>query len=241
MIAQTADPRGTVRPAYVSRMFGRIAPRYDLMNTLMTFGQDRRWRHLTARTATGRGAGLALDLGTGSGELAFELASLGCRVVAMDFCQPMIVVARRKLDARNSALRVSLAAGDALELPFPDRTFDCLTAGFALRNLAGLTRGLQEMQRVLKPRGRLAVLELTPPTGKTARFLHRLYSHRVVPLLGTLVAGDSAAYSYLPQSVDRFPDAESLRQSMLEAGFHRVSYRKLGFGMVAIHLAEKKP
>ncbi|MDO8689746.1 MAG: ubiquinone/menaquinone biosynthesis methyltransferase [Dehalococcoidia bacterium] len=236
--AQATAAQGPTRSAFVSRMFGRIAPRYDLMNTLMTLGQDRRWRRLTARLAAGEGGGLALDIGAGSGELSLELAALGCRTVGMDFCRPMMDVARDKLESRKD-LKVYLAAADALDLPFADATFDCMTAGFALRNLADLGRGLREMHRTLKVGGRLAVLELTPPRSGVTSFLHGIYTHRIVPVLGTLVARDSAAYTYLPQSVDHFPDAEALCRVMLEAGFGKASYRKLGMGMVAIHVAEK--
>lgn len=234
-----AEAQGPARSLYVRCMFGRIAPRYDLMNTLMTLGRDRRWRRLTAMLAAPQPGGLALDLATGSGELALELASLGCRVVALDFCQPMMDLARQKVASRG-VVGVSLAAGDALRLPFSQSVFDSVTSGFALRNFADLGQTLEEIHRVLKPGGRLAALELTPPQDRAARFLYRLYLHRFVPLLGGLVAGDGAAYSYLPQSVDHFPHAEALRQAMLEAGFGRVSYRRLGLGMVAIHLAEKR-
>ena len=161
-------------------------------------------------------------------------------MVAMDFCQPMMHVARRKLASRSEA-RVFLAAGDALALPFTGETFDCIAAGFALRNFADLGQSLEEMHRVLRPGGWLAVLELSRPEGRAGRLIHGFYSHRFVPLLGRLVAGDAAAYAYLPASVDRFPDAEGLRRAMLKAGFGQVSYRRLGLGMVAIHVAEKRP
>ncbi len=238
--AEAAATHGPTRSAYVSRMFGRIAPRYDLMNTVMTMAQDRRWRRLTVRMASGPVGGLALDLGTGSGEMALELASLGCQVVAVDFCRPMVEVAHKKVSSRKG-VKISLAAADALDLPFPDNTFDCMTAGFALRNLADLGQGLKEMYRALKPGGKLAVLELTPPRAGIAKLLHGVYTHRIVPLLGRLVAGESAAYTYLPESVDHFPDVESLRRAMRKAGFGQVTYRRLGMGMVAIHLAEKVP
>lgn len=238
--AQAAAAGGPGRSRYVNRMFGRIAPRYDLMNSLMTLGRDRSWRRLTAILAAPEPGGLALDLGTGSGELALELANLGCRVVGLDSCLPMMEVARQKGASRDGG-RVCLAGGDALHLPFPETIFDCITAGFALRNLADLDQALREMYRVLKPRGRLAALELTPPKSRIAHLLHRVYAHRCVPLLGRVVGGGADAYTYLPQSVDHFPDAEALRQAMLKVGFVRVSYRRLALGMVAIHLAEKGP
>lgn len=235
-----AEAQGPARSLYVSRIFGRIAPRYDLMNTLMTLGRDRHWRYMTAMLAAVPQGGLALDLGTGSGGLALALASLGCRVVGVDFCQPMMQIARGKV-ASAAGARVSLAAGDALHLPFPQGTFDCITAGFALRNLADLGQGLVEAHRVLRSGGRLVSLELTPPRSRVSRWLHSLYAHRYVPLLGRMVAGDGDAYAYLPASVDSFPDSEALRQAMLEVGFERVSFRTLGLGMVAIHLALKRP
>lgn len=236
---KAAATHGPDKSAYVNRMFGRIAARYDLMNAVMTMGLDRRWRKRTARAAVSGAVGLALDLGTGSGDLALELAARGCRVIGVDFCQPMMKVAQQKIGAGNS-VRVALAAADALHLPFPDQTFDHMAAGFALRNFADLGLALREMFRVLKPGGRLAALELTPPQSLGGKLVHRFHTHLLIPTLGRLIAGDAEAYSYLPASVDHFPDARALCQMMLDAGFGRVSYRKFGLGTVAIHLAEKK-
>jgi demethylmenaquinone methyltransferase/2-methoxy-6-polyprenyl-1,4-benzoquinol methylase len=220
-------------------MFGRIARRYDLVNTIMTLGLDRRWRNLTAHLA-GAGPGiLALDVATGTGELALELARTGCRVIGLDYCSPMLALAKRKSSSVDAGA-VGLVAGDGLQLPFPDNCFECATTGFALRNFADLRQALAEIHRVLKPGGRVACLELTPPTGRGRRTLYRLYLHGYVPFLGKLLAGDGAAYSYLPHSVERFPTAQVLIKIMWEVGFREVKFLSLGLGMVAIHHGRKQ-
>lgn len=220
-------------------MFGRIVGRYDLMNTLMTGGMDRRWRGTAVRMSQPRGA-VALDVATGTGELALELARQGARrVVALDFCGPMLDSAARKTSALRPA--VHLVAGDALALPFADGSFDRVINGFLLRNLADLRLGLREMARVLKPGGLAVCLEITHPPSRLFGALFRPFFYRFVPMLGAAVAGDFRAYSYLPSSLTPFPDAPHLAEIMRESGFDRVSYRYLSFGAVAVHVGEKGP
>ncbi len=218
-------------------MFTRIAGRYDLMNSLMTGGRHHAWRRLTAAAVAGAPAGLALDLATGTGDLALAVraAAPGRVVVGADFSEAMLQRARAKLRARGEH-GVTLLAADALALPFADQTFACVTSAFLLRNLADLAAGLEEMRRVTRPGGLVAALEITRPgvPGWDAAF--GLYFNRLVPLIGAAVAGDRAAYTYLPQSVERFVTPRQLAQMMDKAGLHDVRYRRLALGTIAVHV-----
>jgi demethylmenaquinone methyltransferase/2-methoxy-6-polyprenyl-1,4-benzoquinol methylase len=217
-------------------MFGRIVPRYDLMNRLMTGGQDRAWRRQAAAAAGPRGA-LALDLATGTGDLALELRRQGARcVVAVDYCAPMLEAAAAKLE-RRSERGIKLVNGDALALPFRAGSFDCVTSGFLLRNVVDLDLCLREMHRILRPGGRVIALEITHPPPRSLGRLANRYFHALVPVLGGIIS-DAAAYRYLPASLAIFPDAEVLAEQFRAAGFANVTYRRLGFGTVAIHVGE---
>jgi demethylmenaquinone methyltransferase/2-methoxy-6-polyprenyl-1,4-benzoquinol methylase len=219
-------------------MFAAIVPRYDTINTLMTLGLDRRWRRETATMVNPRGR-VALDIATGTGELAFEIVRQGARIaVGADFCVEMLQAAERKASAAGVNGRVTFAAGDAIRLPFADATFDCIVNGFMLRNVANLPATFAELWRVLKPGGRIACLDLTPPRGPLRRFFG-LYIATVVPLLGILVGGNYGAYRYLHQSLSIHPDADRLCEIMRAAGFVEAGYRLAGFGTVAIHLGHK--
>jgi demethylmenaquinone methyltransferase / 2-methoxy-6-polyprenyl-1,4-benzoquinol methylase len=230
---------GSDRGDRVREMFGRIVPRYDLMNRLMTGGMDGRWRLMTARQARPQGA-LALDLATGTGDLALQLRALGARrVIAADYCAPMLEAAEVKLRERG-AFGIELIEADALALPFASDTFDCVTSGFLLRNVADLPRALAEMYRVLRPGGRAVSLELThmPPSPIAAAF--GSYFQHVVPWIGGKISGDPMAYTYLPASVRAFPTAARLSQLFREAGFQTVSHQLVGVGTVAIHTATRE-
>ncbi len=233
-----ADPS---RPITIARMFGRIAARYDLLNTLMTFGLDASWRRRAVAAAQLPPDGYALDVGTGTGALAIALAAAmpRGRVVGVDFAPPMLARAPRRAAAAGLAARVRFVLADALRLPFPNETFDCVASAFTVRNVADLRWAFAEQARVLRPGGRLVCLELTPPTQPLFRRLFRLYFHRWVPLLGALVAGDVSAYTYLPQSVDRFPAPAALAAIIQDAGFVRVRYALLGLGTVTLHVGER--
>lgn len=222
---------------YVDAMFARIARRYDLLNAIMTFGRHATWRRATVDFAVRPSARLALDVAAGTGDLAVALAQSIPRptVVAVDFCASMLEVAAQKVDSLPPDVRVCLVAGDALHLPLPDATFDCATMGFGLRNVSDVPRALAEIRRVLRPGGRFANLELTPLPGGLRAAVFRAYFNRFVPLLGAAVAGDLAAYQYLPRSLQGFPTAEQLAGLMRDAGFGTVSYRRLAGGTVAIH------
>jgi demethylmenaquinone methyltransferase/2-methoxy-6-polyprenyl-1,4-benzoquinol methylase len=217
----------TLAPDAVRTMFDRIAPVYDVMNRLMTGGLDVRWRRLAARAVVRPGDDV-LDAACGTGDLALADARAGAaHVTGVDFSEQMLVRARRKAPA------FEWVQGDLLELPFGDATFDAATVGFGIRNVSDLELALRELRRVLRPGGRLAILEITRARGVLRPFFS-LWFDRVVPLLGKMLPG-GAAYSYLPASVRRFPAAEELAELMGGAGFGDVSFRLLGGSIVALH------
>ena len=217
---------GRLAPDAVRTMFDRIAPVYDAMNHVMTAGLDRRWRAETARTVVSPGDRV-LDSCCGTGDLAIACLRAGGRVTGLDFSERMLDRARRKSD------EVEWVEGDALALPFAEGSFDAATVGFGVRNLEDLGKGLGELRRVLRPRGRLAILEITTPRGLLRPF-YKLWFEGLVPLAGKLLPGGSA-YTYLPASVRRFPEAKELAELMDSAGFEHVRYRFFAGGIVALH------
>jgi demethylmenaquinone methyltransferase/2-methoxy-6-polyprenyl-1,4-benzoquinol methylase len=221
----------------VRAMFTRIAGRYDLMNSLMTGGRHHAWRRVATAAVAQAPAGPALDLATGTGDLAFALRAADARrfVVGADFSEAMLRHADVKRRARGER-GVALLAADALALPFADRTFACVVSAFLLRNLADLAGGLAEMRRVTCPGGLVAALEITRPGVRGWDAMFGLYFNRVVPLIGAAVARDRAAYTYLPQSVERFVTPPQLAELMERAGLRNVRYRRLGLGTIAIHV-----
>lgn len=224
-------------------MFGRIAHRYDLMNRLMSLGMDQGWRRAVADAARLPADGRALDVGTGTGRLALALAErLGPRgrVAAADFAEPMVRAGRPVVRAHPAGYRVQLLVADALRLPFAGERFDTVTSAFVVRNLADVEAGLHEQARVLRSGGRVVVLEITPGPPGLLRPLFRVYFRQLVPLVGGLVAGDRAAYTYLPESAAHFLEPERLAGALQAAGFTEVSVRRLAFGSVAITAGTKR-
>ena len=216
-------------------MFDRIAGRYDVMNSLMSAGLHHRWRRLAADIAQVDRGNVALDACCGTGDFAIELkrrVGPSGRVVGLDFSEAMLEQARAK--SRRVGISVEYIQGNALELPFEDRTFDVVTVGFGVRNLVDLRAGLAELARVLRLGGRLVVLEITTPNRAPLSWFYAVWFDRLVPLLGTL-AGHRDAYAYLPSSVRGFPPAPELAGLMEEVGLEDVSYRLLAGGIVAIH------
>ncbi len=236
-----AGLKGPEKQRYVSEMFARISGHYDLMNTLMTGGLHLRWKEKTARLTTGGLTGQALDVATGTGDLAFSLAR--CRgidgAVGVDVLPEMVSLAQLKAEGKQMAQDVTFVLGDAHALPFPNDSFACATAGFSLRNMSDLDLALAEMVRVVRPGGRVSTLELTPMRPGGISSLMRIYTQGLVPILGKLIARDRAAYTYLPQSVDHFLEAGTLAERFQRAGLTGVSYRRLGFGAVTLHWGEK--
>ena len=219
-------------------MFDRIAGRYDLLNTIMSARMHHRWRARTVELVDPPRGGRALDVCCGTGDLALELKRrMGPdgEVTGIDFSEQMLELAREK--SNRQGLDISYVAGNALELPYPDSSFDVATVGFGVRNLVDLERGVGEMARVVVPGGRVAILEITAPTRPPLSWFYSIWFFRIVPLLGVLTR-DRQAYSYLPDSVRRFPPASALAELMARSGLRNVRYRLLAGGIVAIHVGE---
>ncbi len=217
---------GTLPADGVRAMFDRIAPVYDAMNRVMTAGLDQTWRRLAAQAAV-RPGDRVLDACCGTGDLALACEREGGVVCGLDFSERMLEQARRKSSS------IDWVQGDMLALPFGDESFEAATVGFGVRNVDGLERGLGELRRVLRPGGRLAILEITQPRGVLRPFFGVWFDH-VVPALGRVLPG-GRAYTYLPASVRRFPDAEALVALLEQAGFTDVRFRLLGGSIVALH------
>jgi demethylmenaquinone methyltransferase/2-methoxy-6-polyprenyl-1,4-benzoquinol methylase len=219
---------GTLEPDGVRRMFDRIAPVYDVMNRVMTAGLDRRWRRHAVEAVVQPGSRV-LDACCGTGDLAVEAEREGGIVTGLDFSGEMLVRARRK------SATIEWVQGDLLALPYGDGSFDAATVGFGVRNVADLRVALLELRRVLRPGGRLAILEITRPRGPLKPFFS-LWFDRIVPLLGRVLPGGKA-YTYLPASVRRFPGAEGLAALIEETGFGDARFRLFGGSIVALHTA----
>ena len=222
---------GTLPPERVRSMFDRIAPVYDAMNRVMTAGLDQRWRRTTVEAVV-RPGDRVLDACCGTGDLAVAALRAGATVTGLDFSERMLERARRK------SAEIEWVQGDAEQLPFEDASFDAATVGFGVRNLADLERGLAELRRVLRPGGRVAILEITRPSGLLAPF-YRLWFDGFVPLLGKALPGGSA-YTYLPASVRRFPGPAELAGLLRGAGFDDVRWRTFAGGIVALHIGVAK-
>ena len=243
----SVDPRG---PAAVDKsggrvrgMFAEIAPRYDLVNRMLSGGIDVWWRHVTVNRAPPPAAGAVLDVCTGTGDLALAYARKagpGVRIVGSDFCRPMLDRGVEK--SRRTGLPVEWVEADAQELPFPASSFDVVTVAFGLRNIADTARGLAEMARVCRPGGKLAILEFSLPRNAAVRGFYLWYFRNVLPRLGNAVARNSSdAYTYLNESVEQFPSGEALATVVRQAGFSSVDVRPLTFGIATLYVATKGP
>ncbi len=230
----------------VREMFGRIAPRYDLLNHVLSLQLDRVWRRLVARrfrSVLQREGAQVLDLCCGTGDLTAALArGAKARIIGTDFAHPMLVRAASKYSATRKykgAIAPAFAEADALALPFAGNSFDLVAAAFGFRNLANYQNGLREMYRVLRTGGELGILEFGEPRGRVFRALYRFYFTTILPSLGGAISGDRAAYNYLPTSVAKFPSPEALVALIQEAGFINVSFERWSGGIVTLHRARR--
>ncbi len=226
---------------WVRGMFGRIAPRYDLLNHLLSMNIDRYWRARTVKRVAAileKPGAQVLDICCGTGDLMLALqARSRSRVFGSDFSHPMLVAAHRKVEARR--LHPALFEADALDLPLADASLDLVTIAFGFRNLANYRHGLCELMRVLKPGGVTAILEFSTPPNRVLSRLYDYYSRAILPTIGGLISGSKEAYSYLPESVRKFPDAPQLAEQMHDAGFKNVCFERMTAGIVALHLGER--
>jgi len=241
LLAQGTTPAGAENEqqasAWVRGMFGRIAPRYDLLNHLLSLNIDRYWRRRTVSRVAPileRPDARVLDVCCGTGDLTIALQSRGrsAKVFGSDFSHPMLVAARHK---RSPAL----FEADALQLPAPDASFDLATTAFGFRNLTNYRGGLMELRRILKPGGTLAILEFSTPPNTLLAGLYGFYSRAILPTIGGVISGSKDAYTYLPESVRKFPDADGLADQMRDAGFVNVRFDRMTFGIVALHLGDR--
>jgi demethylmenaquinone methyltransferase / 2-methoxy-6-polyprenyl-1,4-benzoquinol methylase len=232
-----AHLEGEARSRYVQTMFARIAGRYDLMNRLMTGGQDLRWRRYLIQQVALPANGRLLDIATGTGDIALEgLRQVsGLQAVGGDFTIEMMQ-AGQALSERQA---IQWVTADTLALPFPDNTFDAVTSGFLMRNVIDVPGAFREQMRVTRPGGRIAVLESSPPKKNLLRPYIRLHLNYIIPTLGRLIAGDSEAYRYLPDSTQQFKDPDSLAEIMRQTGLVDVRYKLFMFGTVAVHVGKK--
>jgi len=237
---QAAPRSGDDRAEQVQEIFSDIAPRYDLLNHLLSMNIDKRWRRRAVdelgleRVPGGR----VLDACCGTMDLAVEVAGRpGFRgsVVGSDFAHPMLVAGKDKVPGRS----ILPVCGDTLRLPFPDASFDGLVVGFGVRNLADLDLGFREFHRVLRPGARAVVLEFTTPPNALVRAGYMLYFKKILPVVGRMISGHPWAYTYLPASVEQFPGPDELADLLRGAGFARARWRLLSFGIAALHVAEK--
>src|SRR5262245_54096682 len=231
------------RETGIRRMFGDIAPRYDLLNHLLSLNVDRYWRWRTTRLVPPRGEAPILDLCTGTGDLAlaYDRAAGGqTPIVGADFCHEMLALAEAKISQRRASGRIRVLEADAQRLPFPDDHFQIAAVAFGLRNITDTDRGLAEMARVTQPGGRVAILEFSQPRGSVFGRLYRFYFRRVLPLVGQAISRSKEnAYRYLPASVLEFPDGEALAERMRRQGLEDVRWYPLTFGIATLYMGNK--
>jgi len=241
LLTEGTTPAGTQTPQQASEwvrgMFGRIAPRYDLLNHLLSMNIDRYWRARTVSSLAGILAlpgAQVLDVCCGTGDLTFAMQSRSqsADVFGSDFCHPMLEAAKHK------AAHCKLFEADALQLPVADASLDLVTTAFGFRNLTNYHSGLLELRRTLKPGGTLAILEFSTPPNPLLASAYGFYSRAILPTIGGMISGSRDAYTYLPESVRKFPDADGLADQMREAGFVNVRFERLTFGIVALHIGE---
>lgn len=224
----------------VAEMFNSIAPKYDFLNHTLSFGIDRYWRKKAIRLLAKCSPATILDVATGTGDFAIAaLKSGAAKVTGIDISSEMVAVGVEKVRRLGLEDKISLSTGDSESIGFPDLTFDAATVAFGVRNFENLPRGIAELFRVLKPGGTLCVLEFSKPVNPVVRSMYRFYSWKLLPLVGRLVSGSRNAYTYLPESVEEFPDGENFMQFMRNAGFENVREYRMTFGVATIYMGRK--
>ena len=229
----------------IQNMFSSIAHRYDLLNRLLSIGRDRYWRRFAVSLLPPMGnlaKGLFLDVATGTADVAIEILRRypdGVKIVGVDFSHRMLELARGKVARMGYQDRIDLQLGDAMSLPFEDRSFDGAIIAFGIRNLPDYRAGISEMSRVVREGGRVVILEFTNPTNRWIRGMYYLYFKNILPIIGEMISGKKGAYRYLPMSVLDFPDPHTLMDMMQEAGLKDVRYYTLTFGIVTVHVGVK--
>ncbi|HRO39345.1 MAG: bifunctional demethylmenaquinone methyltransferase/2-methoxy-6-polyprenyl-1,4-benzoquinol methylase UbiE [Flavobacteriales bacterium] len=223
----------------VEHMFDRISPKYDLLNRFLSLGTDQNWRRKVIRAVGLEPVDKLLDVATGTADLAIMGSKVAKHVTGADISAGMLAHGRTKMAQAGLADRIQLVQADAADLPFPDGTFDAITIAFGVRNFEDLHGGIRGMARVLRPGGRLFVLEFSKPQLTPFKQLFRFYFHRVMPLIGRMVSKDDAAYAYLPASVDAFPQGAEFEEILRNCGLNEVQSRKLTFGVATLYQARK--
>lgn len=227
---------------FVGQLFSSIADHYDFLNSLLSFGQDRHWRRAAVSRAELPPEGIILDVATGTGKIALEIAkkmNAQGKVIGVDFCLPMLAKGKAKIKGTTYTEAIDLMLAKAENLPFPDNTFDRAFIGFALRNVVDIKTTLQELTRVVKPGGKVVSVELTAPPNRLVKRIYYFYLFRLAPLLGGFISRKKAEYVYLPYSLLDFPSAPALKQIMAEVGLEDVRLHYLTLGIVAIHIGTK--
>ncbi len=223
----------------VERMFDQISPRYDLLNRLLSMGIDQRWRRRVVRQLARDKVQHLLDVATGTGDLAIMASAHVPHVTGVDISDGMLDQGRRKVAAKGLAHRITMAQADSIALPFPGDAFDAVTVAFGVRNFEELEKGLMEMHRVLRPGGKLHVLEFSKPRRTPFKQLFRFYFHYVLPTVGRMISRDRSAYTYLPESVEAFPEGPAFLSILRDRGFVETSARSLTGGVATLYTARK--
>ena len=225
----------------VAAMFDNIAPKYDFLNHALSFGIDKIWRRKAIRLITGCSPSTILDVATGTGDFAVAALKSGAqKVTGIDISREMIAVGKEKIRKMGLEDRITLMTGDSEAIQFPDHSFDVATVAFGVRNFENLSRGLSELHRVIRKGGTLCVLEFSNPRQPVVKFGYRIYSRYLMPWFGRLVSGDKSAYTYLPESVEEFPDGDKFITFMKDSGFSEIREYRLTFGVATIYLGKKK-
>ena len=224
----------------VQNMFNNIAPKYDLLNHLLSAGIDKGWRRKVRKALAADRPELILDVATGTGDLAIELSKMPVKkIIGIDIAEDMLEIGRKKVQKKGLSDVIELEPGDSENIHYPDNHFDAITVAFGVRNYENLEKGLREMCRVLKPGKKVAVLEFSKPSAFPMKNLYQFYFNHILPAIGRMVSKDKSAYTYLPQSVARFPENKDFMAVMEKAGFRNPTQKRLTFGIATLYVAEK--